>query len=67
MMEKKGKIKVNHCAACGKPFVCNTEDISACQCSAITLTKKTKEYLSKTYSDCLCTECLSKINIQTPK
>ncbi len=66
-MKTKGVIKEKHCAACSKPFECNTEDISACQCSSITLKEQAKEYLSKTYSDCLCIECLTKINIQTPK
>ena len=66
MLETKGVIKEKYCAVCGKSFVCNTEDVSACQCSSITLTEKAKEYLSKTYSDCLCIECLTIINMQTP-
>ena len=67
MIPSNNKIKEKYCADCGKSFICNTVDISACQCSAITLTEQAKEYLSKTYSDCLCIECLTKINMQKPK
>ena len=37
-------------------------DIANCQCNTVTLSNDTIEFISKTYYDCLCKDCLAKIN-----
>lgn len=33
-----------------------------CQCNTVKLSDDTKDFLSKTFFDCLCKDCLAKIN-----
>ena len=48
------------CPRCGKEFECvHSVD---CWCVKVKLTDATKTYLKENYSDCLCKECLEKIN-----
>ena len=55
-----GKNKI--CPRCKKEFTCNTENISACDCSQVTLSNETKSYLTKTFYNCLCNNCLLELN-----
>jgi hypothetical protein len=57
-MEGKNKI----CPRCKKEFTCNAENISACDCSHVILSNETKSYLAKTFYNCLCNNCLLKLN-----
>lgn len=50
--------KTKQCPRCKKKFICEKENISACICSRISLSNETKSYLSKTFYDCHCTECM---------
>ena len=50
------------CPKCQKPFICKMGDITNCQCNTVTLTPDATHFLSKTYFDCLCRDCLVKIN-----
>jgi hypothetical protein len=50
------------CPKCHSPFTCKMGDIVNCQCSTITLGNETKNFLSKTSYDCLCKNCLAKID-----
>lgn len=50
------------CPRCGKTFECvHSVD---CWCVKVKLTDATKAYLKENYSDCLCKECLEKLNQQ---
>jgi len=40
------------------PFVCKVENIHECQCSSISLSESEQEYISGTYTGCLCLQCL---------
>jgi hypothetical protein len=50
------------CPRCGKEFEC-VHSID-CWCVKVKLTDTTKAYLKANYSDCLCKECLEKLNAQ---
>ena len=50
------------CPRCGKTFEC-VHSID-CWCVKVQLKDTTKAYLKANYSDCLCKECLEKLNAQ---
>ena len=50
------------CQRCSENFECSDNKIENCSCKNIELTKESKNYLSKTNYDCLCTNCLEEIN-----
>jgi hypothetical protein len=50
------------CPVCNSKFECNVTDISNCECYAVNIDKKTSVYIEKTYTDCLCIDCLKKFN-----
>ncbi len=50
------------CPRCGKTFEC-VHSID-CWCVKVQLTDATKAYLKEHYTDCLCKECLEKLNAQ---
>lgn len=49
------------CQRCKKDFDCNCISIESCECSSLVLSPVTKEYLSKTSYNCLCTNCLTEV------
>ncbi|MBO6571984.1 cysteine-rich CWC family protein [bacterium] len=51
------------CPRCKKGFECKANSISECQCSTVTLTEKDREFISGTFEDCLCVECLKEIKV----
>lgn len=53
---------VKHCDNCRKDIVCNVQNIESCACSAIELSPQTREFLAKTYFNCLCNDCLKELN-----
>lgn len=56
------KHEEKYCPKCHAPFVCKMGDIANCQCSSLKLTADTINFLTKTSYDCLCKNCLEKIN-----
>ncbi len=50
------------CQRCGENFSCQASNISVCDCSSIELKVETKEFLAKTYYDCLCPNCLQALD-----
>ncbi|MCB9071914.1 MAG: cysteine-rich CWC family protein [Prevotellaceae bacterium] len=54
-------MKEKICPRCGARFICNHENVSQCQCAAITLTPSQHETLKSAYSDCLCINCLKEL------
>jgi Cysteine-rich CWC/DinB superfamily len=52
----------NSCPRCHTLFVCGVSQIEICQCSTITLSEATKEYIAKHYTGCLCKKCLTNLN-----
>ncbi len=57
-----GEIKNKQCGRCNAGIQCNTLDIAACGCSAITLDEQTRKFLTRTAYDCLCNDCLTEVN-----
>ena len=49
------------CPRCKAPFECKVGNITECQCSGITFNEEEKDYVAKSYSDCLCRKCLLEI------
>ena len=56
------KHEEKYCPRCNEPFFCKTGDIVNCQCQCVPLSEETIQFLSKTYFDCLCKNCLSELN-----
>jgi hypothetical protein len=56
------KHEQKYCPKCNAPFICKVGDIANCQCSTIVISDETKFFLSKTSFDCLCKNCLAKVN-----
>ena len=59
-MTTGGKLKI--CPRCKNAFSCHSEDISNCDCSKLKLSNETRSFLVNTFYDCLCTECLEKLD-----
>ena len=58
----KLNVMTKTCPRCGKTFECvHSVD---CWCVKVKLTDATKAYLKENYSDCLCKDCLEKLNQQ---
>ena len=56
------KHEEKYCPKCQQPFLCKVGDIANCQCRSVQLTAEADAFLAKTYFDCLCKDCLEKIN-----
>lgn len=56
------KHEQKYCPRCNAPFVCKMGDIGNCQCGTVVLSEEATAFLSKTYFDCLCKDCLLHIN-----
>ncbi|XZF12385.1 cysteine-rich CWC family protein [Chitinophagaceae bacterium MMS25-I14] len=54
------------CPRCKTSFVCNADNITACQCYGVSLTEQERVYISGTYTNCLCRKCLEEIHNQAP-
>lgn len=50
------------CPKCGGDFICKAGDIHKCQCKEVLISEETHKFLSSTYFDCLCKNCLQEIN-----
>ena len=49
------------CPKCDASFECKMGDIVNCQCNSVQLNADTISFLSQTYFDCLCKNCLAEI------
>ncbi len=47
------------CEKCHQLFDCNMENIMQCQCYGLVLTKEASQFISNTYQDCICINCLN--------
>lgn len=56
------KHEEKYCQKCNTIFTCKMGDIANCQCNTVKLCEATIDFLSKTTFDCLCKDCLAKIN-----
>ena len=53
---------VKKCELCKQDFVCNPYNVINCQCSQIVLCSEARQYIKTQFADCLCLNCLKKIN-----
>lgn len=56
------KHEEKYCPKCNTRFTCKSGDIANCQCNTIALSEATQDFLLRTSFDCLCKNCLEKIN-----
>ncbi|MBX7264522.1 MAG: cysteine-rich CWC family protein [Chitinophagaceae bacterium] len=54
---KEQLIKI--CFKCKSKFVCNSNNIKACNCTSIQLSNEESSYIKTKFSDCLCNNCLN--------
>ena len=50
------------CPSCSSIFRCRVNQIELCNCTKLNLTKGVREYIKITYGNCLCFNCLKKLN-----
>lgn len=55
------------CPLCGKNFICNSDNISECQCTKVELSPQQRESIKQQFTDCLCTDCMRKIGDERKK
>jgi hypothetical protein len=53
--------ETKNCPRCNAPFECKLGNVAECQCNGITFSEPEKDYISKSYADCLCRKCLLEI------
>lgn len=49
------------CPRCRGTFECKNDDIMNCDCLKVPLTLKDREYIAKSYIECLCNNCLTEL------
>lgn len=52
------KHEEKNCLRCNSSFECKVGDISNCQCYAVKLSDKERDYIGAQFSDCLCAGCM---------
>lgn len=55
-------MKKTYCTHCKTEIICNTEDISQCDCKKVSIQPETTYFLGSTFHKCLCNACLSKFD-----
>jgi len=58
------KHEEKHCPHCNTRFECKVGSIVLCQCTAVTLDEKERDYLREKYDDCLCANCMKKVKAE---
>ena len=57
------KHELQTCPRCFQAFECQPGNIAHCQCSSVTVSEATREFLAGTlYQGCLCANCLREVN-----
>lgn len=56
------KHEEKYCPQCNIPFTCKVGDIAHCGCTQVKLSDETRAFLAKTHFDCLCPDCLARLN-----
>ena len=49
------------CPRCGAIFECKAGDITKCQCYTVKLNDAERDFLARTYNDCLCARCMQEL------
>src|ERR1044072_1008382 len=49
------------CPRCNKKFECRPNDISACNCTQIELSKEEYKFINAKYTRCLCNACIMEL------
>ena len=57
--------KQEKCPRCHQLFLCNKNDITACQCHQITLSAEQLKMIEINYHGCLCISCLLQLQKDT--
>lgn len=55
------KHEIKYCGRCSAQFVCKVGDVLACQCSTVSISQNTKDFLLETSYDCLCANCMKQV------
>ncbi|MEO6734703.1 MAG: cysteine-rich CWC family protein [Ferruginibacter sp.] len=48
-----------NCPGCGISFECKVGNITQCQCYGINLSNDEQQFISKQFTDCLCSGCIN--------
>jgi hypothetical protein len=55
------KYEIKRCPRCNKEFQCKSGNITQCQCYGIQLNSAELRFIKENYDDCLCAECMIKM------
>jgi Cysteine-rich CWC len=56
------KHEEKYCKSCNQLFECKVGSITLCQCNTIELNEGAKLFVQQRFEDCICIDCLKKIN-----
>ena len=48
----------SYCPKCGTAFQCKRDDITSCECNAVSLGEDASRFIAMNYDGCLCKSCL---------
>ncbi|MCW3112436.1 MAG: hypothetical protein JWR18_832 [Segetibacter sp.] len=57
--------EIKSCPCCDQHVECRAGSIAICQCVEVNISIETREFLAKNYDECLCKECLKKLEKAT--
>jgi Cysteine-rich CWC len=49
------------CPRCHSLFECKVGDITNCQCYAVKINDAERDFLARTFNDCLCAACIQAV------
>ena len=50
------------CQRCSAEFSCREDRIELCSCRKVSLASGVRDYIKRSYDDCLCPKCLNETN-----
>ena len=57
------KHEEKNCPRCNSSFECKVGDIPNCQCYAVKLSDKERDFIAAKFTDCLCAGCMEAMKI----
>ncbi len=61
------KHEIINCERCKQKIECKANNYTQCQCSKVYLNLNEVQYVSETYEDCLCANCLLELKDEYQK
>ncbi|MGB0711940.1 MAG: cysteine-rich CWC family protein [Gammaproteobacteria bacterium] len=56
--------KQTQCPRCGRPFICQRDDIKRCDCASVNVPGALLEQIRDRFDGCLCISCLTTLKAE---